>query len=112
MGQKILLTGATGYVGGRLLGRLLERGHQVRCFVRRPDEFRKRVPSEVEVSGGDALSLPAVEMAFAGIDQAFYLVHSMASNGFVEKDREAARNFTTAAHKAHAKRIIYLGGLG
>jgi uncharacterized protein YbjT (DUF2867 family) len=109
----ILLTGATGYVGGRLLTELVNAGYRVRCLARQPENLRPRVPAGVEVVAGDlldALSLPA---AFAGVPVAYYLVHSMGSTGnFEEQDRQAAHNFGAAAKMAGVERIIYLGGLG
>ena len=112
--RTILLTGATGYVGGRLLPRLAERdGLRVRCLARRPDELRARVPAGVEVAGGDVLEPETLPPALEGVDAAYYLVHSMGATGdFEAKDREGAENFARAAREAGVDRIIYLGGLG
>jgi len=109
----VLLTGATGYVGGRLLPLLEQRGHHVRCLARRPDELRPRVAASTEVVAGDVLDPSTLGAALAGVDVAYYLVHSMGSDGsFEEADRQAALNFGQAARAAGVGRIIYLGGLG
>jgi uncharacterized protein YbjT (DUF2867 family) len=109
----ILLTGATGYVGGRLLKALEEKGYRVRCLARRPEFLRARVGPATEVVRGDILDKGSLAPALAGIDAAYYLVHSMGSSGsFEEQDRIAASNFGQAAREARAGRIIYLGGLG
>lgn len=111
--QRILLTGATGYVGGRLLPMLEGLGHHVRCLARRPDELRPRVGASTEVVAGDVLDRSTLDAALDGVDVAYYLVHSMGSDGsFEEADRQAARNFGQAAKAAGVSRIIYLGGLG
>jgi uncharacterized protein YbjT (DUF2867 family) len=109
----ILITGATGYVGGELLKALLAAGYPVRCLARRPEVLRAKGLSGVEVVAGDVLDPPSVRSAMAGVDTAYYLVHSMASTGsFEEQDRTAAENFAAAAREAGVRRIIYLGGLG
>jgi uncharacterized protein YbjT (DUF2867 family) len=109
----ILLTGATGYIGGRLLPLLAAEGWQVRCLARQPENLLPRVPSGVEVVRGDVLDAESLRSALAGVEAAFYLVHSMGATGsFEEQDRQAAENFGTAARAAGVKRIIYLGGLG
>lgn len=109
----ILLTGATGYVGGRLLRALPESGERVRCLTRRPENLEKRVPSDVEVVQGDVLDAESLEGDFDGVRVAYYLIHSMASSGdFVEQDRKGAENFASAAREAGVERIVYLGGLG
>ncbi len=109
----ILLTGATGYVGGRLLRALAAEGEPLRCLARRPENLEKRVTPDIEVVQGDVLDAASLNSAFDGVDIAYYLVHSMASSGdFVEQDRTGAENFSSAARKAGVKRIIYLGGLG
>lgn len=109
----ILLTGATGYIGGRLLPFLAAEGRQVRCLARQPENLLPRVPDGVEVVRGDLLDAESLRSALAGVEVAFYLVHSMGATGsFEEQDRQAAENFGTAARAAGVKRIIYLGGLG
>lgn len=112
-GRPILLTGATGYVGGRLLRALEGSGRCVRCMVRRPDYLVGRVGPGTEVVRGDVLDAGSLREALAGTGMAYYLVHSMGSPGsFEEEDRRAARNFAEAARSAGLARIIYLGGLG
>jgi uncharacterized protein YbjT (DUF2867 family) len=110
---RILLTGATGYVGGRLLKALEEVGDRVRCLARRPEFLRSRVGPGSEVVQGDVLDPTSLAPALGGIRAAYYLVHSMGSAGsFEEQDRIAASNFGRAAREAQTGRIIYLGGLG
>lgn len=109
----LLLTGATGYVGGRLLPKLEAAGYRVRCLARDPQEVRKIVADQTEVVRGDVLDEPSLAEALAGVDTAFYLVHLMSGRGdFASADRTAARNFARAARTAGVRRIIYLGGLG
>ena len=111
--QLILLTGATGYVGGRLLRRLEEQGCRVRCLARRPEFLQARVGPQTEVARGDVLDVASLKPAMEGVDVAYYLVHSMGSTGnFEEQDRQAAQNFAAAAREAGVRRIVYLGGLG
>ena len=109
----ILVTGASGYVGGRLVRALHERGEPIRCLARRPDAVAARVPRGTEVVAGDVLDADTLAPALAGVDGAYYLVHSMGSTGdFREEDRRAAENFARAAEGAGVRRIVYLGGLG
>lgn len=109
----VLLTGATGYIGGLLLPRLQARAHRVRCLARRPERLRGRVRPETEIVAGDCLDEESLRGAMDGIDVAFYLVHSMAgSASFEVTDLEAARHFGVAAARAGVRRIVYLGGLG
>lgn len=109
----ILLTGATGYVGGRLLAVLAEQGCAVRCLVRRAAFLRSRVAEAAEVVQGDVLDFDSLSAALRGVDTAYYLVHSMSAKaGFAGRDRQAAENFARAAREAGVRRIIYLGGLG
>ncbi|HXJ83068.1 MAG TPA: SDR family oxidoreductase [Candidatus Methylomirabilis sp.] len=109
----ILLTGATGYVGGRLLQSLERGGHRVRCLARRPKFLTPKVAPTTEVVAGDVLDRGSLDIALRGVSVAYYLVHSMGSTGsFEEEDRRAARNFGEAAKAARVQRIIYLGGLG
>ena len=109
----ILLTGATGYVGGRLLHRFEADGRPVRCIARRPEYLRARAAPATEVVRGDMLDRASLDAAMQGVATAYYLVHSMADRShFEEADREAARNFGEAARAAGVRRIVYLGGLG
>jgi len=111
-GRKILVTGATGYVGGRLLRALEDRGLQVRCLARKPAHLSSRVAAETEVVEGDVVSGAGLDEALSGVETAYYLIHSMgAANGFEAADRQAALNFGAAARAAGVARIIYLGGL-
>lgn len=108
----VLVTGATGYVGGRLRRRLEETGCRVRCLARNPERLAGRVGPDTEVLGGDVLDAESLRRALAGVGSAYYLVHSMGSSGrFEEVDRAGAENFGTAAREAGVRRIIYLGGL-
>ena len=108
----VLLTGASGYVGGRLLQSLARSGKPVRCLARRPQAVRN-IPPGAEVVSGDVLVPSSLEQAMQGVESAYYLIHSMASGrSFEEEDRQAARNFGEAARRAGVRRIIYLGGLG
>ena len=110
----ILVTGATGYVGGRLVPRLLDAGRRVRVLVRDPRRMQGRAwAGRVAVASGDVLRPETLSEALAGVDVAYYLVHSMAKGeGFHERDLAAARAFGRAAAAAHIGRIVYLGGLG
>ena len=109
----IVLTGATGYVGGRLLQALETMRYRVRCMARRPEALRGRVSPSTEVVSGDCLKPESLAAALAGAHTGYYLVHSMGSSGsFQEKDRQAALNFARAARESRLRRIIYLGGLG
>ncbi len=106
----ILLTGATGYVGGRLLHALLERGERVRCLARRPEAL-SAAPG-LETVAGDALDTDSVRRALDGVETAYYLIHSLGSREFEERDRRAAATFARVAREAGLGRIVYLGGLG
>ncbi len=109
----ILLTGATGYVGGRLREALERTGHPVRCLARRPEALRGRVGPQTTVVAGDVLDASSLQAALAGIDTAYYLVHSMGSRGdFEQQDRIGAQNFGRAARANGVRKIVYLGGLG
>lgn len=108
-----LLTGASGYVGGKLLRELEQRGHPVRCLARNTQSLRERVNASTHVTGGDLLERASLDDAFVGVHTACYMVHSMASGeGFEERDRKAALNFADAARHAGVSQIVYLGGLG
>ena len=110
---RVLLTGATGYVGGRLLRRLEESGRPVRCMARRPEALSGRAAEQTEIVHGDVLELDSLREALAGVTTAYYLVHSMAASGpFADADRRGAENFARAAAESGVRRIIYLGGLG
>ncbi len=109
----ILLTGATGYVGGRLLKMLEQQGLPVRCLARRPEALTGRVAPGTEVVQGDLFDRKSLDKALQGVKQAYYLAHSMGDSGaFAEREYEAARNFAEAATAAGVERILYLGGLG
>jgi uncharacterized protein YbjT (DUF2867 family) len=107
-GVRVLVTGASGFVGSRLAPALEEAGHEVRAMTRHPDTYSGAgtpVPGDV----GDEASLRA---ALADCEAAYYLVHSLDSPDFQEKDAAAARSFARAAADAGVRRIVYLGGLG
>jgi len=109
----VLLTGATGYIGGRLLPPLRGTGRRVRLLVRDPGRLAPEAQAGVEVVTADLLEPETLADALRGVDAAYYLVHSMdGSRDFQEADRRAARNFAAAAAAAGVGRIIYLGGLG
>lgn len=109
----ILLTGATGYVGGRMVRPLEDAGYRVRCVARRPENLRDRVGPATEVIAADMHQPATLAAAFADVDTAFYLIHSMGDGGdFAEKELATARNFAAAAREAGIRRIVYLGGLG
>src|SRR5450631_1982140 len=109
----VLLTGASGYIGGRLLKALERAGWPVRCIARRPDFLRPRVDLLTEVVQADCLDRSSLAPSMAGVHTAYYLVHSMGSPGqFDKEDRQAAQNFADVARESGIRRIIYLGGLG
>ncbi len=110
----VLVTGATGYVGGRLVSRLLDSGRAVRCLVRDPGRLQGRPwIDRVQVSTGDVLDAASLTEAMRGVRVVYYLVHSLGGGAdFSERDIEAAQNCARAAHAAGVARIIYLGGLG
>ena len=112
--MRIAVTGATGYVGGRLVPRLLETGHEVVCLARTPAKLDNRPwRPQVEVRKCDALDADQVLAALSGCDAAYYLIHSMEGSGdFADTDRKAAENFAAAAAANRLSRIVYLGGIG
>jgi len=114
--RRVLVTGATGYVGGRLVPRLLAAGYAVRCLTRDPQRLAGRPAPwpQAELVRGDVLDAATLEPALCGCEVAYYLVHSMAlgEGEFRDRDRQAAANFAAAAAAAGVQRIIYLGGLG
>ena len=108
----VLVTGATGYIGGRLVPILEASGVRLRCLARHPEVLESRVAPATEVVPGDLFDAASLDRALAGIDVACYLVHSMGAHGdYLEKDRVAARTFGDAARRARVRRIVYLGGL-
>ena len=112
--KKILVTGSTGYVGGRLVPKLLESGYQVRVLVRNPERLKNRAwYDKVDIYKGDVLKSDSLTNLFDGIDIAYYLIHSMShSKNFDKTDLDAANNFCKSAKGSNLKKIIYLGGLG
>jgi len=112
--RHILVSGATGYIGGRLVPRLLELGYHVRCLVRDPGRLQGRPwHDDVQIVAGDVLRPETLAPAMDGIDAAYYLIHSLGSGAdFPQRDLRAATNFARAAHAAGIDRLIYLGGLG
>lgn len=115
--KRVLICGATGYVGGRLIPRLLDQGLAVRCLVRSPQKmavFPWRNHDQLEVIPGDLDDIDVIHAAADGVDAAYYLVHSMISAGddYAERDRELAANFVRGVAGSPCQRLIYLGGLG
>lgn len=111
--RRVLVTGGTGYVGGRLISLLERRGVPIRCLARRPEYLRSKVGSRIEVVAGDVLQRDSLTAALRDVATAYYLVHSMGTGqDFEEEDRVAARNFAEVARGSGVRRIIYLGGLG
>lgn len=111
--SRILVTGGTGYVGGRLIPLLEQQGLNVRCVARHPEFLRSRVGNQTEVLAADMLEIESLRPALQGIETAYYLVHSMGTGkDFEHEDRLAARNFAKVARESGVRRIVYLGGLG
>ena len=111
--MRLLVTGATGYIGGRLIPQLLERGHEVRVLARHPERLSERPwVNQVEVFAGDATDPQALGAAMAGVEGAYYLMHSLtAGHGFEEQERQMATVFGQQAKQAGLRRIVYLGGM-
>jgi uncharacterized protein YbjT (DUF2867 family) len=110
---RCLVTGATGYIGARLVPRLLDEGHQVRALARNPAKL-DGVPwrERAEVARGDLTDLDSLVAAFDGVDVVYYLVHSMGSSkSFADEESRSVRNVVTAARRAGVRRLVYLGGL-
>ena len=108
----VLVTGASGYVGGRLVPALEERGARVRCLARNPQYLTSRFCSDTEIVAGDVLDRDSLKVALEGVDTAYYLVHSMGSRAnFEEQDRIGAQNFARVALQQGVRRVVYLGGL-
>jgi uncharacterized protein YbjT (DUF2867 family) len=109
----VLLTGASGYVGGRLRRALEAAGQPLRCMARTPEYLRAKVAPSTEVLPGDVLDPASLPHALRGVHTAYYLIHSMAAaRDYAEQDHRGAVNFGQAAKEAGVRRLIYLGGLG
>ena len=111
--REVLITGASGYIGGRLMAALESAPCRIRCLSRDPAYLESRVHASTRVFRGDVLDAASLRSALASVDTAYYLIHSMASSGdFRSLDRRAAKNFGRVAGEQGVRRIIYLGGLG
>jgi uncharacterized protein YbjT (DUF2867 family) len=115
LGMKALVTGATGFIGGRLARRLLDEGHEVRALVRTPEKAADLEDAGVDLYCGDLLDPRSLRRAGDGVDVAYYLVHSMGGGGsgdFEARERQAARAFARMAERDGVGQVVYLGGLG
>jgi uncharacterized protein YbjT (DUF2867 family) len=114
MHKKILISGATGYIGRRLTQRLLQNSsYSLRLLVRNTNKIQTHIAEKVEICEGNTFDVSSLRKALSGIDTAFYLIHSMGSKkNYRDLDRKSAENFRIACREAGVKRIIYLGGLG
>ncbi|WP_405532413.1 SDR family oxidoreductase [Streptomyces avidinii] len=112
-GMRCLVTGATGYIGGRLVPELIAAGHRVRCLARTPEKLRDHPwAGQAEIVRGDVTDAESLAPALRDIDVAYYLVHALGTGrDFERTDRQAARNFAEQARAAGVRRIVYLGGL-
>lgn len=110
---RVLVTGATGYIGGRLVPELLAAGYTVRILARHPERLAGRDwRDRVEIATGDATSRPDLRRAMADVQVAYYLIHALGSgSGFADRDRRTARGFGVVARELGVRRIVYLGGL-
>ncbi|HEU4912617.1 MAG TPA: NAD(P)H-binding protein, partial [Actinomycetes bacterium] len=110
--KRCLVTGASGYIGGRLVPELLDAGYTVRVMARHPEALRDRPwAARVEMAKADASDQESLVEALRDVDVAYYLIHAIGTAGFEQIDRENATNFAAAASKADVGRIVYLGGL-
>ncbi|WP_307834286.1 NAD(P)H-binding protein [Paractinoplanes lichenicola] len=108
MTKTVLVSGASGFIGSHVAAKLAEDGYRVRAMTRHPDKY----DGAGEPVAADVSDPASLREAFAGVDVAYYLIHSLDSDDFEERDADAARNFAEAAAGAGVERIVYLGGLG
>lgn len=110
--SRILVTGASGYIGGRLVPHLLEEGEEIVCLVRENSSLDRPFANDVTIAGGSADDAAAVARAAEGCHLAYYLIHSLDAEDFERLDREMADAFRRGCEAAGVDRIVYLGGLG